>query len=46
LIDVSISGYCMFVGWNLITWRSKKQTIVARFSAEVEYMLQLVMYMR
>ena len=32
----STSGYCSYVGGNLVTWRSKKQTIVARDSAKVE----------
>ncbi|KAK4409489.1 Retrovirus-related Pol polyprotein from transposon RE2 [Sesamum angolense] len=31
------SGYYTYVGGNLMTWRSKKQTTVARSSAEVEY---------
>ncbi|EXB29675.1 Phospholipid:diacylglycerol acyltransferase 1 [Morus notabilis] len=30
----STSGYCTFVWGNLVTWRSKKQTVVARSSAE------------
>ncbi|TYK06529.1 putative mitochondrial protein [Cucumis melo var. makuwa] len=33
----SISGYYTFVWGNLITWRSKKQSVVARSSAEAEY---------
>ena len=33
----SISGYCMFVDRNLITWRSKKWTVIARSSSKVEY---------
>ncbi|KAL0350143.1 UNVERIFIED_CONTAM: Retrovirus-related Pol polyprotein from transposon RE1 [Sesamum radiatum] len=34
----STSGYCTYVGGNLVTWRSKKQTTVARSSAEAEYL--------
>lgn len=30
------SGYCTFLWGNLVTWRSKKQTVVARSSAEAE----------
>ena len=33
----STSGYFMFVRKNLVTWRSKKQKVVARSSAEVEF---------
>jgi len=33
----SISGYCTQVWGNLVTWRSKKQAVVARSSAEAEY---------
>ena len=33
----STSGDCTFVGGNLITWRNKKQTIVARSNAKVEF---------
>ncbi|GAV56481.1 hypothetical protein CFOL_v3_00023, partial [Cephalotus follicularis] len=33
----SASGYCTFLGGNLVTWRSKKQNVVARSSAESEF---------
>lgn len=28
--------YCMYLGGNMVTWRSKKQVVVARSSAEAE----------
>ena len=33
----STSGICTFLGGNLVTWRSKKQSVVARSSAEAEF---------
>lgn len=33
----STSGYCTLMRGNLVTWRSKKQNIGSRSSAEAEY---------
>lgn len=33
----STSGYCTYVWGNLVTWRSKKQPVVSRSSAEAEF---------
>ncbi|RVW73980.1 Retrovirus-related Pol polyprotein from transposon RE1 [Vitis vinifera] len=33
----STSGYFTFVGGNLVTWKSKKQNVVARSSVETEF---------
>lgn len=34
---LNMSGYCTFVGGILVTWRSKKQPVVARSSVEVGF---------
>ena len=33
----STSGYFTFVGGNLVTWKSKKQNVIARSSAKTEF---------
>ena len=33
----STTEYCTFLGGNLVTWRSKKQNVVARSSIEAEF---------
>jgi len=39
-------GYCTFVGGNLVAWHSKKQLVVARSYAEVEFRAMPMEYVK
>jgi len=34
----SVSGFCVYLGTSLISWKSKKQAVASRGSIESEYM--------
>jgi len=39
---MSTSGYCFAMGNSVFCWNSKKQSVVAHFTAEAEYIAAYV----
>ena len=42
----STTGYCIILGGNLVTWKSKKQTVVSKSCAEAEFRADEVLWIR
>ena len=40
----STTGYCTVLGGNLVTWRSKKQSVVAKSNTEAEFQAMWIKY--